>query len=140
MRRPTFSLLLPALLALVPTAACADRQGEIIAELQSEGYANIEVGRTWLRRVRIVAEGPMGAREIVIDPRNDEILRDYESPPAQPQRPGAADRSLPPRGSAFPGGADHPRGGDRPRPQRPDAPHPDGTGPERPGPGSADAE
>lgn len=140
MRRPTLSFLFPALLACAPAAAHADRQGEIIAELKGEGYSSIEVGRTWLRRVRIVAQGPMGAREIVIDPRNDEILRDYQRPADLSADPvpgrGRADRPPPPGGPAFPGGG-VPRGGDRPHPGRPDAPGPGGTGPERPPSGPA---
>lgn len=149
MRRLTLPIVLPALLALWPGAARADRQSEIIAELKSEGYADIEVGRTWLRRVRIVAAGPRGAREIVIDPRNDEILRDYETPAAAPADGGLyrgeGDRPAPPPrtalpGQVLPGGSDRPGPGDRPHPDRPGSPGPGGARPERPAPGSTDGQ
>ncbi|WP_444429541.1 hypothetical protein ACTTAM_13020 [Rhodobacter capsulatus] len=44
-------------LALAALAARAETQAEIVAQMQAEGYRSIEVSTTWLRRVRIVAEG-----------------------------------------------------------------------------------
>ncbi|WP_444461560.1 hypothetical protein [Rhodobacter capsulatus] len=99
-------------LALAALAARAETQAEIVAQMQAEGYRSIEVSTTWLRRVRIVAEGGAGLREVVIDPRNGEVLRDFTdraphrggmAPPPGP-RPGGMPpgRSVAPRGRAAP--------------------------------------
>ena len=56
-------------------AQTAERQ--VIRQLQDQGFRNIRVQRTWLGRVRIVAESRMGRREIVLDPSTGAILRDY---------------------------------------------------------------
>lgn len=118
-------------LALAALAARAETQAEIVAQMQAEGYRSIEVSTTWLRRVRIVAEGGAGLREVVIDPRNGEVLRDFTdrashrggmAPPPGP-RPGG----MPPGGDpSRPGGAGGPGG-----------PGPGGPGPGGPGPGGA---
>ncbi|SLN50195.1 hypothetical protein ROJ8625_02478 [Roseivivax jejudonensis] len=67
--------------ALVVAPACAaEAQGlaESVAEqLRAQGFGNIRVSRTWLGRIRIVADGPAGQREIVIDPSTGSVLRDY---------------------------------------------------------------
>ncbi|KQB15203.1 hypothetical protein, partial [Rhodobacter capsulatus] len=60
-------------LTLGALAARAETEAEIVAQMQAEGYRSIEVSTTWLRRVRIVAEGGAGLREVVIDPRNGEV-------------------------------------------------------------------
>ncbi|WP_434614447.1 hypothetical protein [Tabrizicola sp. M-4] len=48
----------------------------IVQQLQEQGYREISTERTWLGRVRIVAEATDGRREIVINPNNGEVLRD----------------------------------------------------------------
>ncbi|SOC04596.1 hypothetical protein SAMN05877809_103220 [Rhodobacter sp. JA431] len=86
----------------------ADRQEEIISELEAEGYTDITTSKTWLRRTRIVAQGEEGEREIVLDPRNDEVLRDYVRPPREGQRGGPGGRPAPdgrPRPDGPPPGA-----------------------------------
>ncbi|MBZ4021897.1 hypothetical protein CKO11_05415 [Rhodobacter sp. TJ_12] len=110
------------LVVLMAGPAHADRQKEIVSELQAEGYTDIEISTTWLRRMRIVAEGEAGRREIVLDPRNDEILRDYARPPrgGGPGGGGRPGRPPPPDGAAPPGGSPPARGSfgghDRPGP------------------------
>ncbi|WP_422050368.1 hypothetical protein [Shimia sp.] len=65
-------------LALGATPALAEqRVDSITRQLQSQGYTNIEVKRTWLGRVRIEAYRGTLEREIVVNPRTGEILRDY---------------------------------------------------------------
>ncbi len=54
---------------------------EIIFQLQSQGYSQIEVKRTWLGRMRIFAVGDGVVREIVINPVTGEILRDARTKP-----------------------------------------------------------
>lgn len=135
MRRIANALALSLLvLAGLATGAMADRQDEIIAQLRAQGYSQIVVEKTWLRRLRIRAEGPAGLREIIIDPRNGEILRDLEVPfdKAPPAAGGGAvggwgvgTGERPGLGGAIPG---------RPGPGRPgpDGPRPGGPSPSRP--------
>jgi hypothetical protein len=44
--------------------------------LGSQGFDDIKVFRTLLGRTQIIADGPAGHREIVLDPRTGQILRD----------------------------------------------------------------
>lgn len=50
---------------------------QVIDQLQRQGFEIEETNRTLLGRVRIIAERNDFTREIVFDPRNGEILRDY---------------------------------------------------------------
>ncbi|MEL6516948.1 MAG: hypothetical protein AAFQ39_04470, partial [Pseudomonadota bacterium] len=75
------SLLLILCLAVMLSAAAAQTQvpavaQSVIEDLQAQGYGEIEITRTFLGRLRIVAEGPLGEREIVLNPRSGVILRD----------------------------------------------------------------
>jgi hypothetical protein len=49
---------------------------QIISQLRDQGYSDIAVSNTWLGRTRILAHSGDGEREIIIDPRTGEILRD----------------------------------------------------------------
>ena len=62
-----------ALMAPLPALA-VDRADQIIADLARLGFTRIETGRTFLGRTRIVATGPDGRREIVVNPRTGEVL------------------------------------------------------------------
>ena len=63
--------------AMGATPALADvYERTIVEQLQSEGFRSISTERTWLGRMRIVAENGDGQREIVINPNNGEVLRD----------------------------------------------------------------
>jgi len=48
----------------------------LIAQLAEQGFSRFEVSRTWLGRVRIQAEGEGLSREVIVNPRTGEILRD----------------------------------------------------------------
>lgn len=48
----------------------------LIAQLAEQGFSSFEVSRTWLGRVRIQAEGEGLSREVIVNPRTGEILRD----------------------------------------------------------------
>ena len=50
---------------------------QVIDQLQRQGFEIEQTNRTLLGRVRIIAERNDFTREIVFDPRNGEILRDY---------------------------------------------------------------
>ena len=49
----------------------------IVAELRAAGYSEIEISSIFLRRARIVSGSPTFTREVIVDPRTGEILRDY---------------------------------------------------------------
>lgn len=49
-------------------------------QLRQQGYSTIVVSTTWLGRTQIEATSPSQKREIVLNPRTGEILRDYWHP------------------------------------------------------------
>ena len=75
MQRRAFlvTLIGAAGLALPAVAAFSD---DVVAQLTQQGYRDIAVSNTWLGRVRILATRDGGTREIVLNPRTGEILRD----------------------------------------------------------------
>lgn len=75
MQRRTFLLTLAGGVALA-LPAVAGISDDIVAQLAKQGYQDITVTKTWLGRVRIVATRDGGTREIVMNPRTGEILRD----------------------------------------------------------------
>lgn len=63
--------------ALVAGAAFAAGYADaVVAQLTRQGFYNIAVDTTWLGRVRIMADRGDGQREIILNPRTGEILRD----------------------------------------------------------------
>lgn len=50
---------------------------KVVRALKKQGYAQIRISRTWLGRTRINASDATRTREIVLNPRTGEILRDY---------------------------------------------------------------
>jgi hypothetical protein len=75
MRRLITVLLVMLGVALPARAATVEER--IAAELQAQGYEIVEANRTWLGRLRFVAETSQIRREIVVNPGTGEILRDY---------------------------------------------------------------
>lgn len=69
-------LLILLLLASAVPAQAADYAQAWARHLSVEGYQDIRLSRTWLGRVRIVAEKSDREREIVLNPRTGEVLRD----------------------------------------------------------------
>ncbi len=63
-------------LALASAPAHADYVDSVRAQLQQQGYLQVSVSSTLLGRTRIVAESKTGSREIIMNPRTGEILRD----------------------------------------------------------------
>lgn len=112
----TLGLALSA--AALPGAALAqDRTEDVLRTLRQQGYDEISVGRTWLGRTRITAEGRPGRREIVLNPNTGEILRDFWEGGNRTERGGAVtdddsrdDSASDDNGSDDHGGDDH--GGD----------------------------
>ena len=77
MKRREFLTGLAAASALGASPAFA--QGvvdEIVRQLRRQGFKSVMSDRTLLGRVRIVAERKDGRREIIVNPRTGEILRD----------------------------------------------------------------
>ena len=66
---------------LMAAPVCAQSIVEQIqAQLRDQGYSNITISRTLLGRTQIEASSAVFQREIVLDPRTGEILRDYWQP------------------------------------------------------------
>ena len=77
MKRRVFIMALGASLLAAPAAGWAQSFADrIVSQLRAQGYDDISVSNTWLGRTRIVAQSADGNREIIIDPRTGEILRD----------------------------------------------------------------
>ena len=49
----------------------------IVSQLREDGYTEIRMSRTLLGRIRFLAIGPPGRREIVVHPATGVVLRDY---------------------------------------------------------------
>ncbi|MEY8883322.1 hypothetical protein [Donghicola sp. XS_ASV15] len=75
------TLMFLCLWVLMPGAAQAQSiKDAFIAELAAEGYSEIHVSRTLLGRLRFVATGAAGTRELVVLPGNGAVLRDHTVP------------------------------------------------------------
>ena len=92
-RRTFLRLLVVVATGLAAGAARAEPVDDIIAEIRSQGFKIARVQRTWLGRVRIIAQNASYRREVVIDPTTGEIRRDLLIPrnaPAGSKPPGRA--------------------------------------------------
>ena len=76
MDRRKFLVLVTAFSLSGTMPAWADMEDEIVERLVEAGFGKIEITRTLLGRVRIVAIKGNIRRELVINPRTGEILRD----------------------------------------------------------------
>lgn len=76
MPRRQFIVALTAIFVTFPGVALADYADSVVAQLTAQGYSDIDVTRTLLGRTRIVATSNHGTRELVINPRTGELLRD----------------------------------------------------------------
>lgn len=80
MKRREFLSGLAVSLVLASPAAAQDYVDSIVSQLREQGYRSIVQERTLLGRVRIVADRKDGEREIIVNPRTGEILRDLWIP------------------------------------------------------------
>ena len=64
------------------TAQAASYEDLVIAQLRTQGYDQISAERTLLGRVKISAQMNGGRREIILNPRTGEVLRDVWFPGA----------------------------------------------------------
>jgi hypothetical protein len=95
-RRTLLRLLVAVAIGLAAGIAPADPVDDIIAEIREQGFEITRVQRTWLGRVRIIAQNPSYRREVVIDPTTGEIRRDLliPKPGGSPAQPPASQRPL----------------------------------------------
>lgn len=71
------ALLAAAVLLLASTTlARADEVEDIVRWLRGLGFDDVSTSRSLLGRVQIRATGAIGTRELVVNPRTGEILRD----------------------------------------------------------------
>lgn len=79
MRRRVFLLAgaVATTMALGAPAAAQSSVDAIVTQLRSQGFEVLSIRRTLLGRSRIVAERPDGRREVVVNPRNGVVLRDF---------------------------------------------------------------
>lgn len=61
---------------MMPRAALADPVGDIVAQLRAMGFVDIAVSTTMLGRARVLATQSGRFRELIVNPRTGEILRD----------------------------------------------------------------
>ena len=76
MKRRLFLAALGAGLIAAGTAHAENFADTIVRQLRSQGYTQVSVTSTWLNRTRIFAQSPDAEREIILNPRTGEILRD----------------------------------------------------------------
>ncbi|WP_227751686.1 hypothetical protein [Tabrizicola oligotrophica] len=74
--RRSFLLAVATAALLAASPAHADFVDDVREQLQQQGYQQISVSSTLLGRSKIVAYGKKGMREIIMNPRTGEILRD----------------------------------------------------------------
>lgn len=73
-------ILVITLLFLSSTAFAATYEEELIAHLQSQGFKLVERELTWLGRISLEFKSDTHEREIILNPNNGAILRDYKEP------------------------------------------------------------
>ena len=80
-RRQVIRLLAGAALALGPagTALAQGMVDSVVRQLRQQGYRDFVIEKTWLGRTRIIGMRGRRRREIVLDTRTGEILRDVMS-------------------------------------------------------------
>ena len=78
MKRRSFlhGLTATSAMLLAGGAFAATYAEDVVRQLTKQGFYNIAVDTTWLGRVRIHADRSDGQREIILNPRTGEILRD----------------------------------------------------------------
>ena len=70
-------LIIFALCLAAGPASAKDVATAWVEQLTLDGYEDISVSRTWLGRTRIFAEKGEIEREIILNHRTGEVLRDY---------------------------------------------------------------
>ena len=71
-------ILVVLLLFLSSTACAMTPEEELIAQVESQGFILVERESTWLGRVSLEFISDTHEREIILNPNNGAILRDYK--------------------------------------------------------------
>ena len=78
MKRREFLLTMSAVGLTAPSRLRAQTgEADVVRQLEALGDDDIRICRTFLGRIRITAKSPLGEREIILNPSNGTILRDY---------------------------------------------------------------
>lgn len=102
--RRGFAFGLGALVLAGPARGDTDEDTRsILRQLREQGYQEIRVSRTWLGRVRIVADRADSTREIVYNPATRVLMRDYTTPLASGDAPTLGDPGRPSAEGGAPG-------------------------------------
>lgn len=123
MRLVLICLGLVVSLLCTPPAMAQSYRDRVIQNLTDQGFSNFRVRRTWLGYDQIIALGPDGRREVVLNPKTGAIQRDYLYT-SDARRSGSAPLA---RGDRPPEAAD--AGGTAPPDARPDADPPNAGAP-----------
>lgn len=91
-RRVFFAGLVVALFG-AGAALALDYQSSVLAQLRAQGFDEIKVETTWLGRLKFTAQRRGAEREIILNPRSGEILRDILSTRDGAIRPRISDDS-----------------------------------------------
>lgn len=78
-------LLALALWSLAGPALARTVTERVARDLSRQGFTRVDITRTLLGRDRVVATGPEGRREVIVNPRTGEILRDLWTPSGNSQ-------------------------------------------------------
>jgi len=77
LRHPSLTCVCLAFALCCGTAGAATYEERVIVQLRAMGYTDITISFTLLGRAQILAIGEQDTREIVLNPRTGEILRDF---------------------------------------------------------------
>lgn len=77
MKRREFLTYACAGLLVASPAFATDIEQSVLSQLRDQGFSTIQRSRTLLGRIRFVAVGPGMRREVILNPRTGEILRDF---------------------------------------------------------------
>lgn len=111
-------VLLSVLCASLVTASAglaASYEEAVVAQLRAQGYTRITLERTLLGRVRILSHMGSGKREIILNPRTGEVLRDIlldAEGNIAPQIAGASDSGDSDSGGGSGSGSEDDSGGE----------------------------
>jgi hypothetical protein len=77
MKRRDFIFLTTAAVFAPAIAVAGQFEDALITMLRAQGYTAFRTSKTWLGRLRITALSDTNRREIILNPRTGEVLRDF---------------------------------------------------------------
>ena len=73
-------LFILALMTFANVAQAQSTEGDVIRNLETGGYELVDRRKSWLGRIILDFRSDRFEREIILNPVNGEILRDYSEP------------------------------------------------------------